>query len=472
MRKTLSVLLLLSLIFTNTLVLRAAETKKKESTKSEEDTKNWPQAPKIEAPSAILMDASSGLILYEKNANKKRYPASVTKIMTTLLAIENSAMNETVVFSRNAIHSIEPGSNHIAMKEDEELTMEQCLYAVMLASANEVSNAVGEHVAGDSKSFTEMMTNRAKELGCKNTNFENANGLYNENHYTTAYDLALISREALKHDMFRKVTSQRVYTIPKTNLTKESRVFSNHHQMLMGTTKPQYKYDGCIGGKTGYTVKSKHSLATFASKDGMDLICIVMNNPSSNSQYESTTKLLDYGFDNFSVYDVSVEDDYNLVDSSIYFTRYNSFFDRSKSPLQIAGTSTVILPNTAEFNEVEKDIEYTSLEKLEVGSNVLGTVLYKYGDKVVGSSDITYNYKITPMSYNLDKPKMIEVATVTEKPSFDLKPIIIGAIIVILIILYLTYYFLVEKPRQMRRRSFYNKRKYRSKLDFDRNLFK
>lgn len=473
MKKALTILLLLSIIFTSSFSI-TSKASKTDSKKTEESSSLWPKGPKIAAPSAILMEASTGLVLYEKSANKKRYPASVTKIMTALLAVENSAMNETVKFSKNAIYGIEPGSSHIAMRVGEELTMEQALNAVMLASANEVSLAVGEHVGGDAKTFIQMMNDRAKELGCKNTNFVNTNGLFDENHYTTAYDMALIARAALNNEAFRKVTSTKIYTIPSTNLVDESRVFGNHHQMLTGTKKPQYKYEGCIGGKTGYTVKAKHSLATFASRDGLELICIVMNNESSNANYESTTALLDFGFDNFTVHDTGLEKDNNIIDASNFFTSQDSsLFNTSSSPLQIEGTSSVILPNTADYSEVKKTINYTPNMELTLGRNVLGTINYEYDNKQVGSSQIVYNNAVAPKANTAKMVSYSEMNSDLEKQEskFNLKPIIIAVIIVILAGLYGVYYFLVERPRLLRRRAFYDKRR-RSKLDFDQKLFK
>ncbi|MEE1341861.1 MAG: serine hydrolase, partial [Lachnospiraceae bacterium] len=160
--------------------------------------------PSVYADSAILMDANTGAVLYSKRIHKKQYPASITKIMTTLLALENLSPTDTVTFSRNAVYSIEPGSSSIGIDEGEELTVEQCLYGIMLASANEVSNAIAEQVAGDNASFANMMNEKSTELGCVNTHFTNPHGLHDKEHYTTAYDMALIAKEAYQNEEYKK----------------------------------------------------------------------------------------------------------------------------------------------------------------------------------------------------------------------------------------------------------------------------
>ncbi|MGI6096075.1 MAG: D-alanyl-D-alanine carboxypeptidase family protein [Lachnospiraceae bacterium] len=256
----------------------------------------WPQGPQVQAETAIVMEASTGAILYAKNIDEARYPASITKIMTTLLAIEHCSLDEQVTFSENAIWGIERDSSHIGIKIGEVLTMEQCLYGMMLESANEVCIAVAEHIAGSVDAFAQMMNDKAAQLGCTNTHFVNANGLHDDNHYTTAHDMALISQAALQNETFRQVTGSTHYIIPVTNLTpEEERWLNNHHKMLQNT---EYHYDGCIGGKTGYTSMAGNTLVTFAERDGIQLICVVMKDAGA-AIYTDTTALLDYGFTSF-----------------------------------------------------------------------------------------------------------------------------------------------------------------------------
>ena len=230
----------------------------------------WPTGPQVAAETAILMDAETGEILYAKGIDEKRYPASTTKIMTALIAIENSALTDQVTFSAEAVNGIEPGSTHIGIKPGEILTMEQSLYAILLASANEVSSGVAEFVGGSIPDFVNMMNARAEKLGCKNTHFVNANGLHDPEHYTTARDLANIAREAFKNETFRKIIGTEYYIEPKTNITDEERWLNNHHKMLVSG---DMHYDGCLGGKTGYTSDAGNSLVTYAQKRHVPDLC-------------------------------------------------------------------------------------------------------------------------------------------------------------------------------------------------------
>jgi len=250
----------------------------------------------LEAEAAILIDASTGDILYNKNSTTRYYPASITKLMTVLLVLENCEPDETVTFSHDAVFSIEPGSSHIAIVPDEVLTVEQCLYGIMLQSANEVSNAVGEHIAGSMEAFSQMMTARAAELGCKNTNFVNANGLHDDNHYTTAYDMALIAKEVLKYPCFREIMSSVYYEVQPTNMQSEIRYLHGQNQLLKPASIFYYEY--CIGGKTGFTDQARNTLVAFAEKDGTTLISVVLKS-TGYGEYYDTIALFDYGFENF-----------------------------------------------------------------------------------------------------------------------------------------------------------------------------
>lgn len=235
------------------------------------EIEGWPQGPAVWAESAVVMDLDSGAILYEKNMGATKYPASITKILTTLVAIENSRLDERVTFSENAIFGIERDSSHIGIRVGEILSMEECLYGMMLESANEVCLAVAEHISGSVDAFVELMNQKAAELGCTNTHFTNPNGLPDENHYTTAHDMALIAQAAYANPTFRKVCQTNTYCIPTTNVCGELRWLSNHHKML---PERDYFYEGCTGGKTGFTQAALNTLVTYAERDGRKLVCV------------------------------------------------------------------------------------------------------------------------------------------------------------------------------------------------------
>ncbi|MCR5272469.1 MAG: D-alanyl-D-alanine carboxypeptidase [Lachnospiraceae bacterium] len=348
----------------------------------------WPEGPAVQSNAAIVMDVDTGTILYEKNINDVHYPASITKIMTTLLAIENSDLSEVVTFSQDAVYNTE-GSG-IARDVGEEMTMEQCLYAVMLESANECAYAVGEHVAGDITSFVNMMNERATELGCLNTHFNNSNGLPDEAHYTSAYDMALIAREAFKNETFRVICGTKTYTIPFTNKhTDEETYLRNHHQMLYPLKTSAYLYDYCLGGKTGYTTAANSTLVTYAEKDGMTLVCVVLD-ATSPAHYEDTTALFDFCFANFHIVDVADNVSTNDI-STTHITENESF-------VSVDSSAKIILPIAANYEDATSEVVYD-----EENEDVLASISYTYAGHNVGEADIvTTGATITQFQFESD----------------------------------------------------------------------
>ena len=352
-----------------------------------QEAAQWPTGPEVQAGSAIIMDAATGTVLYEKDADTPRYPASITKIMTTLLALENCSLDEMVHFGATAVYENEGGTSHIARDLDEEMTLEQCLYAIMLESANECSYAVAEHVGGgDYQKFIDMMNAKAAELGCTNTHFNNCNGLPDPNHVVSARDMALISREAIKNTMFRKIVGTVRYEIPPTNKHADPTPLNNHHQMISAYKGRQNLYDYCIGGKTGWTSDAGNTLVTFAEKDGMTLICVVMN-CSAGGQYTDTRTLFDYCFENFKMYNVAQnETRYEKAQSSgnTLFTEWNAF-------AKVDDDAQIILPASANFLDTQTEINYD-----QTSDKILGTLVYSYGGRQVGTANVvTTGAKVT-----------------------------------------------------------------------------
>lgn len=247
--------------------------------------------PEIQSEGAVLLDAATGTLLYSKNGETKYYPASITKLMTALLAAEKCSMSDTVTFSKSATTNLESGAVTLGLVEGDKLTVEQSLYGLMLKSANEVANGLAEHVSGSVGAFSALMNARAKELGCTNTNFVNPNGLNNAGHYTTPHDMALIARAAFQNDTVRKVTSTLTYQIPATKNASARTVSMGHKMLYSGDSR---YYPGVIGGKTGYTSLAGNTLVTCAEKNGVRLIAVVMK--SRSTHYADTKALLDFGF--------------------------------------------------------------------------------------------------------------------------------------------------------------------------------
>lgn len=251
------------------------------------------QIPEILAESAIVVDMETGYTLVEKNIYDKLYPASITKIMTAILTLEHAALEEVVTFSYDAVFSIEAGSSAAYVNEGEQLTVEECLYGLMLISGNDLANGLAEHIGGSMEKFAQMMTDKAKSLGCTNTNFANAHGLHDENHYTCAYDMALIAKYAYENfDMFRTLCNTQYYECQPTNKQEEIRYWRNNNK-LINPAYDQY-YEDCIGGKTGFTDQAGGTLVTYANINGRNLLCVVMKTTNSASAYVDTVSLYEY----------------------------------------------------------------------------------------------------------------------------------------------------------------------------------
>lgn len=337
----------------------------------------WPTGPSIGAKSAILMDAKSGTILYSKNIDEKNYPASTTKILTTLIAIEHSNLDDMITFSSSAVN-IDYRSSNMGMDAGQSITMEQCLYGILVHSANEVANAVAEHVAGSIDEFVNMMNKRAAELGCTNSHFVTTNGLHDENHYTTARDLALIGRAFFANETLCKMSSTATYHIDPTPTQPDVIDCYTHNKITNGT----YPYEYLVGSKTGYTDDARQTLVSCAEKDGMKLICVVMREETPD-QFLDTITLFDYGFDNFHMANVAEnETKYNISTSSFLEIKTDIYGD-SNPILTIDPQANLILPNTVDFQNLESSLTY-----LDQKGDEIATISYSYEGILLGSASL------------------------------------------------------------------------------------
>lgn len=430
---------------------------------------SWPQGPTIDTPSAIVMDVNSGTILYEKNSKEQNYPASITKIMTTLLALENSELDEVVTFSDDAINLNQGNTSHIARDYGEQMTMEECLYAVMLESANECSYAVAEHIGqklgGDYSTFIDMMNEKAAELGCENTHFNNSNGLPDKEHWVSAYDMALISAEAFKNETFQKIVGTRSYRIPPTNKHDEITPLNNHHAMISNYKTTKYLYEYCKGGKTGYTDVAKNTLVTFAEKDGMTLVCVVMRT-TSTAQYQDTKKLFDYCFQNFQSVLLSENEALGGVEKNLGIMNNNLSF------IEMEESASVLLPVNANVSDMKSTVIKEGLSK-----GTIARLEYTYGDRVVGTVDlipsgVSVNENYFDQAANLKDDENINVIKI--KPIY----ILLGVVGIVLVLLLLfaikyvyDYYYVirhdmnVKRERKRRFRTISKRRRRRKKSD-------
>ena len=246
--------------------------------------------PQISSEAGVLYDATTGQILFDKNGTKAMYPASTTKLMTALLAVENLSLDDTITFSATATQNLESGAATISLTTGDTLSVRDSLYALLLKSACEVANGIGEKVSGTQAAFAEKMNQRALELGCTGTHFENASGLNGASHYTTARDMALIANAAVSNDTIRTILQTRSYELPASK-NRGAITITNGNKM-MNEANSQY-YAGVLGGKTGYTSKAGNTLAEVADVEGHRLVAVVMK--SKNSHYDDVKLLFDYG---------------------------------------------------------------------------------------------------------------------------------------------------------------------------------
>lgn len=432
----------------------------------------WPQGPQIYAESAIVMEASSGAILYNKDMDMKNYPASITKIMTALLTLENCSLDETVTYSYNATHTIDAGSSSIYTTEDEQLTVEQSLYALMLESANECANGLAEHVAGSVDAFAEMMNQKATELGCTNTHFANANGLHNDNHYTSAHDMALITKAAIQNEDFLRISGTAKYQMQPTNKRDEITYMTNHHYMIApykGVTK--YLDDSVIAGKTGNTSVAKGTLVTVAERNGMTLIVVTMRTQSTGEKgvplFTDTALLLDYASENFTRFNVSEnETNFSVAGSGTSYIG-SAIFGQSKPLIQIDTNAGIVLPNGASFTDASPELTF---QDENTDSDVIASLSYTYNEEPVGTADISLT-KDNLQEFTFDKETdSDETADTdgTEKPiqqthfiKINVRMILIVAgILLLLFLLYRllrhlmkTFRFSIHLPKLHRRRA-------------------
>lgn len=311
---------------------------------------NWPKGPLVHAASAVVVDIDSGAVLYAKHPQTQHYPASITKLLTVLVALENSELTDTVTISQASVDFLAYDDAHIGMKPGEKISMKDALHAVLLASANEVSYAVAETVGtkigGDYHTFIEAMNTRAKELGCTGSHWVNANGLHEENHSTTAWDMARIASEVYKKQEFREMMSPLEYIIGHTEMTKENRVFQQNHKMLWPNS--EYYYEYCKGGKTGYTDQAKTTLVTMADNGKMRLAAVVLGDNGTEA-YTDTRAMFDYVFENFEKKTVTKAD----------------------MPEEVTGVITeqpfVVLPEGLDLSQTELKVEQIPGEAQNVG---------------------------------------------------------------------------------------------------------
>lgn len=275
----------------------------------------WPQGPEITSTAAVIMEDSTNTVLYAKNADQQLYPGGTVKVMTALLALENTQLTDQVTMTDTGVSGVTDGGANISAQLGEVFTIEQCLYAMLLSSANDVALQIAEHIGGSVDGFVQMMNDRAAQLGCTGTVFTNPTGLPDENQHTTAHDMALIMKAAIDNDTFRTIAGTTSYTISATNVSGGERVLTNNFSMLNSANAAYYP--NCIGGREGYTEASGSTLVCGAEKNGTTLIAVVLQGASGTTAAEAGS-LLNYGFDNFQMLSLG-DTDFNMLSGGNVF---------------------------------------------------------------------------------------------------------------------------------------------------------
>lgn len=371
----------------------------------------WPSDISIASDAGIVMDANTGVVLYGKNIHETYSPASITKVLTSLIVLEHCSLDETVTFSESAVYNVESNSSSAGYDTGDTASVKDCLYALLLKSANEAANALAEHVAGSADAFAVLMNEKAAELGCQDSHFANPSGLNNEEHYVSAYDMALITRAAFENPTFAKIVETTYYKLPPNQKNPEGQGISPGNK-LVKKNWPQYYRPDVLGGKTGYTSIALNTLVNGARQGDTTLITVILH--SNNTQYEDTSRLLDFGFNNFQ---------------SVKIADYDQTFSNIGKDLKIADVSTaggeslsidpdsrVVLPKTADFSETTTSFDY----EIPAGApdGTIACVTYSLGDHKVGQAYLTLTDS-SQTAADIPEKLVSQAATATAQDSSD-----------------------------------------------------
>lgn len=365
--------------------------------------------PNVSAEAIYSVEVSTGKVLFEKNAHEKKFPASTTKVMTALLVLENCELTDKATASYNAISIIPNGYSTAHIQVGETLTIEDLLYALMLPSANEAANILAEHVAGSISSFATMMNTRAEELGCENTHFVNPNGIHNDDHYSTAYDLYLIANEAMKNPEFRKIVSTPTYTLPSTDKYADNdRVCKSTNQLIHvnnSNRSDNYYYKYCIGIKTGFTTQAQNCLISQASKDGLEILNVVLGAGTTEDnlsiRFLDSIELFEYAYNNYVMTTIKEQNDVIKTIEVKNGTKKTKNLDLlSKDNLTV-------------FHNVDIDVktlepEITLKENFKAPikqGDIVGTALYKV-------DDLEYKTELVA-GHDVEKSNVVSICLIT-----------------------------------------------------------
>lgn len=348
----------------------------------------------ISAPVCVLMEYSTGKILFEKNLNKMMYPASTTKLMTAILVLEKCQLTDVATVSNSAVDSVPAGYSTAYLQKGEKLTIEQLLHVLLIPSANDAANVLAEHVGGSIANFANMMNSKAREIGCENTNFKNPSGIHDENHYSTAYDLSLIAKHAMQFQAIKDIVQKTVYNLPKTDkYNSDNRIFYNTNLLLSHHSPDDYYYPYATGLKTGYTNPAKDCIIATAKKDDLELIAVILGAEDTNGslvpKFLDCKKLFEYGFSNYSYKNIKKANSVVTKVSVLGATE-----DTKNLNILVKNDINVFLENNFDINNLEPKLELdTPLVAPIKGGSAIGKITYDidgiiYTSELIAETDV------------------------------------------------------------------------------------
>lgn len=383
---------------------------------------------------AVLIDSKTGTILYGKNENQKMYPASTTKILTAIIALEKCNLSDKITASYDAVMSIPAGYSNAAIQPDEVLTLKELLDMFLIHSANEVGFILAEHISGSNAEFANLMNQKAIEIGCTNTHFTNPSGIHDENHYSTSYDMALIAKYCMQNDEFRKIVSKKSCTISPTDKYEE-RYFVNTNDLILPSS--QYYYQYAIGIKTGYTSQAKNCLISASLKDDLELIAVVLGAQTTETgksgRYIDTKNLFEYGYSKYKIQEIATQN--SVIDE---ITIPNATKETKTLQLLLKDSISSIAPINFDSNNLDYNIELNDNISAPISEgSVLGKITYNING-INYSSDLL-------ASHNVEKSNLI---------------IIICQIAMVIIVLFILSKLLSPKKSYKKKNLKKSKKKY------------
>lgn len=422
----------------------------------------WPTAPELTAGAAILMEVSTGTVLYAKNADVELYPASMTKVMTGLLVAERANMNDIVTYSWDAVRTnLESGAMHIGIEPDEKLTVQESMYGMMLLSANDAANGLAEHISGSNENFAVLMNQKAKEIGALNTHFSNPSGLFAEDHYTTCYDMALILAAAVQNPTYLSICTTYRHTIEQTEDYKRTCYAYLTHSMKPGS---EYEYEGFVAGKTGWVEESGNTLATYCERDGMKLIAVVMKDSKPN-HYVDTVALMDYGFDHFKLTQIT-DSLLSVENSTDTYLGGMDLFEQSGFTIEENYDNSIVLPKDAELSDVVCTLDY-DLAGDEKRDGLIANIIYSYHDLVVGTGTLEFVKNDANFQEPNEGERPTEDSTEDEAGQNEIiltvGQVILFVCILIAVILFIVFLIFYFQPKRVTARRIQRRRRARAK---------